>query len=95
MKIKAFKNYGVLANEKRNVYTVGAPHSTAVAWDEIQIEIPEGFTASENEMGNLLIDTPDGKTYLASEMLGQQNGRPALIWYDGTSHFVYCDYEEV
>lgn len=43
MNIKIYCNYGVLAAEKRNVYTYGAPEATATCWDEITVEIPEGW----------------------------------------------------
>lgn len=59
MKIKLFKNYGVLASEKRNVYTYGMPNGTATCWDEIDVEIPEELIAGENCYGNLLVEFPD------------------------------------
>lgn len=95
MKIKAYKNYGVLGWEKMVVCTVDAPSSTAVTYDKIEIEIPEDFKVSGNAMGNLLIDTPDGKTYLANELIVWRNGRPVLAWWDGSQHFVSCKYQEV
>lgn len=94
MKIKAFKNYGVLSNEKVPIYTVGAPDSTATTYDEIRIEIPELFVVSENVAGEILIVTPDGVTYLAGKILNQKDGIPALIWYDGEYHCIRCDYQE-
>lgn len=95
MEIKAYKNYGVLAHEKAPTYTVGMPDSTAVLSEEVVINIPEGFSVSENAAGEKLIDTPDGITYLVSEMISQQNGEPALSWYDGKRHWVKCTYQEV
>lgn len=95
MKIKAYRNYGVLGNEKRVICTVGAPSATALTYDEIEIEIPETFSVSENAMGSTLIDTPDGKTYLANELISWRNGRPVLAWCDGSQHFVNCTYQEV
>lgn len=96
MKIKAYKNYGVLGTEKTDIYTVGSPVSTAVTWDEIEVEIPEEFKVSENRWGQILIDVPGGKTYLARELLSQRNGEPVLIWHDGIKRqCVYCEYQEV
>lgn len=93
MKIKAYKNYGVLTHEKTPVYTISNPVESAVVYDRILISIPESFLVSENAAGNILIDTPDGKTYLADEIIGQKNGEPMLAWYDGKNHSVVCNYE--
>ena len=48
MKIKIYCNYGVLAAEKRKVYTYGMPHPTAACWDEMTVEIPDGWETFEN-----------------------------------------------
>lgn len=39
--IEIYKNYGCLAAEKRNLYTYGAPHATAVCSDKMTVEIPD------------------------------------------------------
>lgn len=95
MKIRAYKNYGVLNNEKKNIFTVSSPASTAVAYDEIEIDIPEEFQVFENNFGSLLIKAPNGKTYFADEIIGQVSEGPALMWYDNGMHCVKCEYVEV
>ena len=47
MKIKIYCNYGCLSAEKRNIYTYGCPDSTATCWDEMTVEIPEGWEVYE------------------------------------------------
>lgn len=93
MKIKAYKNYGVLQSEKKAIYTVSAPNSTAVTYDEIEIELPDGFAISENAYGGTLIETPDHKTYLADEIIASHSGEPELRWYDGEQHQIRCSYK--
>lgn len=95
MKIRAYKNYGVLNNEKKNIFTVSSPASTAATYDVIEIDIPDGFQIFENNFGSLLIKTPSGKTYFADEIVGQAGEAPALVWYDNGMHCVKCDYVEV
>lgn len=58
MKIKIYCNYGCLSAEKRNVYTYGRPDSTATCWDEMTVEIPEGWEAYENYMVRLVVTAP-------------------------------------
>lgn len=74
MKIKIYCNYGVLAAEKRNVYTYGAPHGAATCWDEMTVEIPEGWETFENSMGDLMVTAPWGWNYEINEVLsGNKN----------------------
>ena len=69
MKIKIYCNYGCLSAEKRNVYTYGCPDSTATCWDEMTVEIPEGWEAYENYMGRLVVTAPWGTNYIINEVL--------------------------
>ena len=69
MKIKIYCNYGCLSAEKRNVYTYGCPDSTATCWDEMTVEIPEGWEAYENYMGRLVVTAPWGVNYTINDVL--------------------------
>lgn len=69
MNIKIYCNYGVLAAEKRNVYTYGAPEATATYWDEITVEIPEEWETYENNAGDLMVTAPWGWSYKINEVL--------------------------
>lgn len=82
MKIKIYCNYGVLAAEKRNVYTYGNPDSTATCWDEITVEAPEGWEPYENYMGELMVTAPWGTNYTINEVL-QGNEKPCFYALDG------------
>ena len=64
-----YENYGVLAAEKRSVYTFGGPHSTAVAWEKLRVQVPDGWEAYENEAGDTIITAPWGWCYTVNELL--------------------------
>ena len=81
MKIKIYCNYGVLAAEKRNVYTYGAPHSAATCWDEMTVEIPEKWDPYENNVGELMVTAPWGWSYSINEVL-QGNEKPCFYALD-------------
>ncbi len=81
MKIKIYCNYGVLAAEKRKVYTYGMPHPTAACWDEMTVEIPDGWETFENAMGKLMVTAPWGFVYPINEVL-QGNENPCFYALD-------------
>ena len=64
-----YENYGVLAAEKRSVYTFGGPHSTAVTWEKLRVQVPDGWEAFENEAGDTIITAPWGWCYTVNELL--------------------------
>lgn len=69
MNIKIYCNYGCLSAEKRNIYTYGCPDLTATCWDEMTVEIPEGWEAYENYMGMLAVTAPWGTNYTINDVL--------------------------
>lgn len=74
MEIKIYCNYGVLGAEKRKKYTFGGPDSTADCFDELMVEIPEGWELFENDMGKLMVKAPWGWDYEINEVLqGDEN----------------------
>lgn len=81
MNIKIYCNHGILAAEKRNVYTYGAPEATATCWDEMTVEIPEGWETFKNAMGNLMVTAPWGWEYGINEVL-QGNEKPCFYALD-------------
>lgn len=81
MKIKIYCNYGVLAAEKRKIYTYGMPHPTATCWDEMIVEIPDGWEVFENSMGSLMVTTPWGCVCGINEVL-QGNEKPCFYALD-------------
>lgn len=68
--IKIYCNYGVLAAEKRKVYTYSGPSETATCWDEMTVEIPKGWKLGENNIGQTIVTAPWGWDYLIDEVLG-------------------------
>lgn len=81
MNINIYCNYGVLAAEKRNIYTYGAPHDAATCYDEMTVEIPEEWEAYENNAGDLMVTAPWGWSYSINEAL-QGNEKPCFYALD-------------
>ena len=83
MKMKLYESYGVLAHEKKPVYSINIPASES--YNEITVCIPEEVAICENAAGEKLAEI-DGKVYLLAEILGNFYDKPCLKWYDGRSH---------
>lgn len=81
--IKGFSNYGVFAREKQTIFTIASAHVYAKVSENVEITLPDGWSTSKNVFGQLLIDTPDGITYVADEIISSYGDEPVLSWYDG------------
>lgn len=90
--IEIYKNYGVLAAEKRNVYTFGAPHATATCSDKITVVVPEGWTIYQNQSGQTMVTAPWGWDYEINEVL-HGNEKPCFYALDKNmkGHRVYLE----
>lgn len=88
-------NYGVLAHERRTIYTAGSPEATATFSEEVVFVVPEKWETAENEAGELLL-SPDGETYyMPYQLLSYRDGKPCLRWFDGTQkHWVVLKYSK-
>ena len=73
--IEIYCNYGVLAAEKRNVYTFGAEHPRATCSDKMTVAVPEGWTIWQNQAGQTMGTAPWGWDYEITEVL-QGNEKP-------------------
>ena len=80
MRIKIYGSYGVLAHEKRIVYTWSNPASDI--YDCMTVEIPDEIVKGSNHMDEPLLNL-DGQVLLLSECLMAWDDKPALRWYDG------------
>lgn len=78
MKVKIYANYGILGKEKKIVY--GVCHSEI--YDEVEIEIPDGFELYQNSWEAECIKVPCGDSYMLSELLAEKNNAPCFKWYD-------------
>lgn len=67
--LEIYCNYGVLAAEKRNVYTYGAQHYNATCSDRMTVYVPEGWAAWDNPMGKTMVTAPWGWDYEVGEVL--------------------------
>lgn len=84
-KLTIYAHYGVLAHEKRPVYS---PFSNpGDLCDELTVEIP--FPVWRNYMDEPGV-TIGGKDFLLWEVLTNRGDDPALVWYDGekTRHII-------
>lgn len=79
--IEIYCNYGVLAAEKRNVYTYGGQHPTATCSDKMTVVVPEEWELWENQMGKTMVTAPWGWDYDINEVL-QGNEYPYFRAYD-------------
>ena len=50
-KLLIYANYGCLGAEKKIIYTYGAPHSQAVAYEKMTIIVPADWELIETEAG--------------------------------------------
>lgn len=76
--IEIYCNYGVLAAEKRNVYTYGAQHPTATCSDKMTVVVPDGWELYQNQIGQVMVKAPWGWDYDLNEVLTDINGRAAF-----------------
>lgn len=65
--IEIYCNYGVLAAEKRNVYTYGGQHPTAICSDRMTVKIPEGWDVFQGVTGNVMVEAPVCSDYCRTE----------------------------
>ena len=76
--IEIYCNYGVLAAEKRNIYTFGAKHPHATCSDKMTVVVPEGWEIYQNQAGQTMVTAPWGWDYDINEVLTDIKGRAAF-----------------
>ena len=76
--IEIYCNYGVLAAEKRNVYTFGGEHPHATCSDNMTVVVPDGWELYQNQMGQTMVTAPWGWDYDINEVLTDIKGRAAF-----------------
>lgn len=79
--IEIYCNYGVLAAEKRNVYTFGAEHPHATCSDKMTVVVPDGWELYQNQMGQTMVTAPWGWDYDINDVL-QGDEYPHFRAYD-------------
>lgn len=80
-RIKIYKNFGVLSEEKKAVYTYGGSHPLAKASEVLYAKIPDTWEFSENYAGETLLVSPWGNTYLVNDVLSGDK-QPYFEAYD-------------
>ena len=76
MKTTIYANYGLLAAEKRCVYST--TKSDAIVSDPIDVIIPDEYISGRNAANELLI-TVDGCNYALRDLLSDDNNDPCII----------------
>ena len=76
MKTTIYANYGMLAAEKRCVYTT--TKSDAIVSEPIDVIIPDEYVSGRNAADELLI-TVDGCNYTLRDLLSDDNDEPCII----------------
>lgn len=90
----AFKNYGVLAAEKKIVWTAGSEHFRATCSDKVTVKIPEGWELFETSTG-LMVEAPWGWIYELNEiMAGNENPLFIVLDKDGKEHRIKLEIVE-
>lgn len=91
-KIEIYCNYGVLAAEKRNVYTYGGEHQHATCSDRMTVIVPEEWKLYKNTFGATMVEAPWGECYEINELL-QGNEKPCFYALDKEmkGHRVYLE----
>lgn len=93
-KISIYCNYGVLAEEKKNVYTCGAEHETATCSDEMTVEIPDGWELFEAANGKQMVRSPWGWDYEINDILAG-NQKPQFRVMNKNGELKIFDLKEV
>lgn len=95
-KFTGYINYGVLAAEKKQVWTANAPHATATCSDKVEIEIPEDWELFETNGGEIMLSAPWGWDYAPDEVLaGNEYPYFKGIDNDGNGFSIRLNYQEV
>ena len=81
MKIKLYKNYGVLAHEKEPYYTYLNPASDV--YDRVTVDVPH--IVGVGDYGEYLV-LLGGTIYTLQDVLSTVDDAPALRWYDGRAY---------
>lgn len=79
-----YASYGILGHEKQPLYTLDRPAGDI--YERFILRLPEGWSFGRNYMDETLIDTPDGMTYQAGQILTNWGDEPALVWHDGRTN---------
>nr|DAF06816.1 MAG TPA: hypothetical protein [Caudoviricetes sp.] len=92
--MELYKNYGVLAAEKRTIYTYGNEHEHAVFSEKIAVKIPVGWELNKTETG-IAITAPWGWVYTPNELLHDIKDVPYFHGRDKDGRIFYVELEVV
>ena len=97
MKVKGFANYGVLANEKQPVFTIGDIPADCAVSDRVEFDIPDGWDIFEGATGDTVLENKNGDRWIANQALESIHGEPYLSGVDGSgnSFRIKIDWENI
>lgn len=72
--IEIYCNHGVLAAEKRYIYTFGAEHPHAICSGKMTVIIPDGWELYQSQMGQTMVTAPWGWDYDINDVLTDIKG---------------------
>lgn len=78
---KVYENYGVLAHEKKPVYSVGSPITEV--YNELSLALPDGWEWCENAAGETMIESPDGILLPVRGTIVSWGDGIAIVYFDG------------
>lgn len=84
--LDVYCNYGVLAAEKRNIYTYGGEHPHATCSDKITVFVPDEWELYTGPAGDLMVQAPWGWCYEINDVLSDLNGYAVFKALDSNGH---------
>lgn len=86
--IQLYRIYGTLGHERQPVYADAECCPPENPYDLIEADLPKGWEAYKNALGETLIESPDRTVYLVSDCIKAVSDNPVLVWCDGTDHTI-------
>ena len=84
--IQLYRIYGTLGHELQPVYADAECCSPENPYELIEVDLPKGWEAYKNALGETLIESPDGTVYLVADCIKAVSDNPVLVWHDETDH---------
>lgn len=91
--MELYKNYGVLAAEKRVMYTYGNDSEQAAFSEKIEVKIPDGWEVVKTKT-DIAIVAPWGWIYTPNELLHDNGGKPCFSGADKNGEIFNIELEE-
>lgn len=84
-----YASYGVLGHENEVVWGI-TPAADAPAYDEVRVELPDGYVFEENDVGEPLVEAADGTAARLAEILATATVRDDKPFLYFPKHYTWC-----